>query len=189
VTINLAKGDTADDAGRHRRRYLDLRAQSTGRFSLLVRVSEGNGGRKLLLLVSAIAALVIASAAAILFREDARFAVLAPSAEANEANMEGASALASLFRTLVLFLCLAHKVSYRPRWVAGELAILRLGGLVFGYLPPLLADPPTLNMSIYAWLVIQSVACLLLAAGLVLILCILPTGIPAGLASRREGQP
>jgi signal transduction histidine kinase len=80
---------------------------------------------------------------------------------------EAASAVSRLFASLVLGLFLVEEVGWRARWVAGGLAVLGLGHLVFGYLEPLIqGDPPELNESLYEVFVTQTFACALFAIGL-----------------------
>jgi signal transduction histidine kinase len=80
---------------------------------------------------------------------------------------EAASALARLFAALVLGLFLADAIGWRARWVAGGLAVLGLGHLVFGYLEPLIQeDPPELQESLYEGFVTQTMACALFMVGL-----------------------
>src|SRR5438067_2134906 len=82
------------------------------------------------LVAAGAATLIIAWAVVILTGGHARFAVLAPQAQA---GVEAASALARLFAALVLFLFPGERAGQRLRWVAGGLVVLALGGFVLGY--------------------------------------------------------
>lgn len=93
-----------------------------------------------------------------------RFAILAPR---TEIGVEAVSALARLFGALVLSLFPPDKGGMRLRWVAAGFVILGLGGLAFGYLPPLVNNTYDINTSMYAWLVVQATACGLFVIGLV----------------------
>ncbi|MDQ3855609.1 MAG: PAS domain S-box protein [Chloroflexota bacterium] len=120
-------------------------------------------GRRTWLLAGGVAALVIGWALAILAVEELRFAVLSPRAEA---GVEAAAALARLFGALVLFLFPTDEGGQRLRWVAGGFVVLGLGGLVFGYLLPLVGVGQDLNTSIYASLFVRGIACVLFVLGL-----------------------
>lgn len=90
------------------------------------------------------------------------FATLAPRAQI---GLEAASACARLFGALVLFL-FPGEIAQRLRWVGGGFVVLALGDIAFGYLPPVLGRALPLNTSMYAFLVVRSVAALLFALGL-----------------------
>jgi signal transduction histidine kinase len=105
---------------------------------------------------------MIAWAVVILTVRQAQPAVLAPQAQT---GVEAASALAWLFGALVLFP--SERVGRRLCWVAGGLAVLGLGGVVFGYVQPLLHGAPDLNTTLYEVLVTRSIVAVLLVVGLV----------------------
>ena len=118
-----------------------------------------------LLFAAALAVCVVAWATTSLLSGGDGFAVLV--SDKVVGGEEAASALARLFAALVLGLFLADAVGWRARWVAGGLAVLGLGHLVFGYLEPLIqADPPELNESLYEGFVTQTLACALFMIGL-----------------------
>jgi signal transduction histidine kinase len=113
---------------------------------------------------ASVGVLVVAWVIVIFTVEQARFAILAPEAQV---GVEAAAALARLFGALVLLLFPIEAAGQRLRWVASGFLVLALGGLLFGYAPPLLDVAPDLNTSIYAWLVVRSVAGVLFVVGLV----------------------
>jgi signal transduction histidine kinase len=84
-----------------------------------------------------------------------------------EVGLESASALARLFAALVLFLFPWEKGANRLRWVAAGLAVLGMGGLIFGFIAPLFGVTLSFNSSTYASGAIRTLAGLLLAIGLV----------------------
>lgn len=102
--------------------------------------------------------------AAILLVPHFRFVVLAPTAKA---GIDIILALASLFGALVLWLFSDEDTRMRLRWVAAGFVVLGLGGLVFGYVQPLLVGESDLNRSRYTSLIIQTVASAFFAAGFV----------------------
>jgi len=80
---------------------------------------------------------------------------------------EAASALVRFFAALVLGLFLVEEAGWRMRWIAGGMATLGLGHLVFGYLEPVIqSDPLEPNESLYEVFVTQTFACSLFAIGL-----------------------
>ncbi|HET8632330.1 MAG TPA: HAMP domain-containing sensor histidine kinase [Thermomicrobiales bacterium] len=86
-----------------------------------------------------------------------------------QVGVEAAAALARLFGALVLWLFPDERAGRRLRWVAAGLVVLGLGGLLFGYLPPLfrrVVDLGDLNRSLYASLAVWSLAGALFAVGL-----------------------
>src|SRR5919198_2430737 len=116
------------------------------------------------LVAASVAVPVLAWAVVILTVRGAQAAVLAPQAQT---GVEAASALAQLFGALVLVLFPSERVGHRLRWVAGGLVVLGLGGLVFGYVQPLLHGAPDLNTALYEVLVTRGVVAVLLVVGLV----------------------
>lgn len=95
-----------------------------------------------------------------------RFVILAPSAKA---GVEVILALASLFGALVLLLFPAEGTRMRFRWVAAGFLVLGVGGLLFGYLYPLLIEDPNPNGARYASLMIQTAAAGCFTGGLALV--------------------
>lgn len=129
------------------------------------------GAHRGVLVVGALVALVVISAAAGLVTGGAGLAVLVPAKL--QSSEEAASALTRLFAALVLVLFLAEKEGWRMDWVAAGLVVLGLGHLTFGYVEPMIQDdPPELNESLYESLTTRTVACALFAIGLI------PTGPP-----------
>jgi hypothetical protein len=118
-----------------------------------------------ILAAAALAVFVVAWAATNLAAGGQGFAVLV--SDTLHGSEEAASALARHFAALVLGLFLADEAGWRTRWVAGGLAVLGLGHLVFGYLEPVAqSDPPELNESLYEAFVTQTLACALFMVGL-----------------------
>lgn len=117
-----------------------------------------------LLLAAGVAVLVVAWAAAIFAVPQIRFAVVAPRAQV---GVEAAAAFARLFGALVLFLVPVDRGGRRLRWVAAGFVVLALGGLVFGYVLPLLGVEQDQNTAIYESLVVRSIAGALFVCGLV----------------------
>jgi hypothetical protein len=107
---------------------------------------------------------MIAWAVVILTVRQVQAAVLAPQVQT---GAEAASAFAWLCGALVLVLFPSERVGHRLHWVAGGLVVLSLGGLVFGYMQPLLHGAPDLNTALYEVLVTHSVVAVLLVVGLV----------------------
>lgn len=99
-----------------------------------------------------------------LFIEEVRFAFVAPRAQT---GVEAASALARLFGAVAVGSYALEKPAGRLSWVAGALAVLGLGGLVFGYLDVLVKDASDPNEAAYESLGVWTVAGALLVAGLV----------------------
>ena len=116
------------------------------------------------LVAASVAVPVLAWAVVILTVRGAQAAMLAPLAQT---GVEAASTLARLFGALVLVLFPSERVGHRLHWVAGGLVVLSLGGLVFGYVQPLLHGAPDLNTTLYEVLVTRSVVAVLLVVGLV----------------------
>ncbi|HEV2108136.1 MAG TPA: HAMP domain-containing sensor histidine kinase [Thermomicrobiales bacterium] len=92
---------------------------------------------------------------------------LATVALETQVGMEAASALARLFGALVLALSPAGQTGQRLRWVAGGLAVLGVGRLLFGYVPPLVGSELRLNTLMYAAIVVWTMSGLLFVVGLV----------------------
>ena len=128
------------------------------------------GERTVWFLAVGAAALIVAWIVVVITVQQARFAVVAPAAQV---GVEAAAALARLFGAVVLFLLPDERGGRRLRWVAGGFVVLAVGGLLFGYLPPLLGGAPDPNTSMYAWLVVRSVA------GGVFVVGLLPATPPA----------
>ena len=116
------------------------------------------------LLAAGVAVLVVAWAVAIFAVPQIRFAVVAPRAQV---GVEAAAAFARLFGALVLFLVPVDRGGRRLRWVAAGFVVLALGGLVFGYVLPLLGVDQDQNTAIYESLVVRSIAGALFVCGLV----------------------
>lgn len=117
----------------------------------------------IMLLVGAIALGTLGWLAAVLLAPPVRFVVLAPAAKA---GIDTVLALASLFGALVLWLFPDDGGRLRLRWIAAGFLVLGLGGLVFGYLYPLVADVPDLNRSRVVSLLVQTASGALFVAGL-----------------------
>ena len=100
---------------------------------------------------------------AILAIDDARFVVLAPTAKV---GIEVILALSSLFGALVLLL-FPTTSSLRMQWIAAGFLVLGISGLTFGYLQPLVIEDIDLNRSRYVALLIQTIAGVIFAVGLV----------------------
>src|ERR671937_2731695 len=98
------------------------------------------------LVAAGVAVPIIAWTVVILTVRHVSSAALAPRAQT---GVEAASALARLFGALVLVLFPSERVGHRLHWVAGGLVVLSLGGLVFGYVQPLLHGAPDLNTALY----------------------------------------
>lgn len=111
-----------------------------------------------------LACFTLAWALAILLVDALRFVVYAPTARA---GFEVILASASLFAGLVL--ALFPTTTGRPRleWVAAGFVVLGAGGLLFGYLVPLLDATPDLNGSMYAVLATRALGEALFVVGLV----------------------
>ena len=120
--------------------------------------------RALWAIVAVLAGLIIAWVGVIFAVEPARFVLFGPRAQA--AGIEVASALARLFAALVLLLFPDTRTRPRLSWVAAGFLVLGLGWLVFGYLLPLLGRTPDLNASMYASLLVWTVAGILFVVGL-----------------------
>ena len=112
----------------------------------------------------ATAAIVVGWAALVFAVEQARFVVLAPRVQI---GVEAASGLARLFCAFVLFLFPDERVAPRLRWIAGGFVVLGLGGLVFGYLQPVLGGSLALNTSICVSTLVWSLAGALMVVGVV----------------------
>ncbi len=112
---------------------------------------------------AAIAAISIGWAVLALTAERTLFAVINLR---GRLGVEAASVFATLFGALVLFLFPTDRAGQRLRWLASGFVILGLGGLLFGYLLPLLGFAVAINTLSYASLVLWSVAGLLFVVGL-----------------------
>ncbi|HSH82336.1 MAG TPA: HAMP domain-containing sensor histidine kinase [Herpetosiphonaceae bacterium] len=112
---------------------------------------------------AAIAVISIGWAVLALSVERTLFAVINPRAQL---GVEAASAFATLFGALVLFLFPTDKAGQRLRWLASGFVILGLGGLLFGYLLPLAGFAVAINTLSYASLTLWSVAAVLFVVGL-----------------------
>jgi signal transduction histidine kinase len=111
-----------------------------------------------------LAVALLLSAIVTLVNDRAHFSIYSTTVEV---GLESASALARLFGALVLFLFPWEKAENRLRWVAAGLAVLGIGGLIFGFIGPLFDTALSFNSSIYASGAIRTLASLLLAIGLV----------------------
>ena len=130
---------------------------------MTTRITDDRSPAALALVVSAIAGGAVSWLAAILVIPDVRFVVLAPTAKA---GVDIILALSSLFGALVLWLFPTEGSRLRLRWLATGFLMLGLGGLVFGYLQPLVTDSPDLNRSRYVALLMQTVAVTCFTVGL-----------------------
>lgn len=93
-------------------------------------------------------------------------------------GVEAASSFARLFGSLVLFLVPDDPAKPRLRWIAASFIVLGAGGLVFGYLQPVVGDDLATNAAMYLSSYVWSIAGLLILVGL------LPA-IPPSLDPRR----
>jgi signal transduction histidine kinase len=108
-------------------------------------------------------ALVIGWIAVIFLVDRARFVALSPELQAGVA---AASGFARLFGALVLFLVPLAGTATRLRWIAAGISVLGLGGLLFGFLYPLLDKPFSVDAAIYVSTWVGSLAALLFIVGL-----------------------
>lgn len=115
-------------------------------------------------LMVAVAMLVIAWTGAILVLPAARIVAYSPRVQV---GLESASMLARFFGALVLFLFPVDHDNYRLRWVAMGLLVLALGGLVFGYIQPLVRFPSDVDLAIYTSGLVRTAAALCFAVGLI----------------------
>lgn len=81
-------------------------------------------------------------------------------------GLESASAVARLFGALALFLFPAEGAGRRLRWVGAGFLVMALGGVAFGYVPPVLGMSPSLNTEIYGSLAVWTAAGMLFVIGL-----------------------
>jgi signal transduction histidine kinase len=135
---------------------------------VVARRPQRHGPERVVLVAAALAALIGAWLVVILAVDDARFVVLAEPTV--QVGVEAAAALARLFSALVLILFPEGKTARRLQWVAVGFVAQGLGGLLFGYLAPLVDsrfDPNDLNISTYASLLVSSMAGALFVVGLV----------------------
>jgi signal transduction histidine kinase len=80
---------------------------------------------------------------------------------------EAASSLARLFGALVLFLIPDDQSKPRLRWIAGGFIVLGIGGLVFGYLPPIVHRELSSNTAVYLSRYVWTVAGIRFLIGLI----------------------
>lgn len=107
--------------------------------------------------------LILAWTAIIFLVDRARFVVLSPELQA---GVEAASVFARLFGALVLFLFPVERLETRLRWIASGIALLGIGGFLFGYLPPLFETPLSVSEAVYISNTIWSGAAVLFLIGL-----------------------
>src|SRR5688572_8181930 len=108
------------------------------------------------------AVLVVVWIVAILSTEYVRFVVFTPRAKT---GFDVTLSLLSLFVALVLALFPNEENRDRLRWVSLGFATLGIGGLVFGYLAPLLQSNDNLERSMYCSLAVRTAALLVIAIG------------------------
>ncbi|HET9659526.1 MAG TPA: HAMP domain-containing sensor histidine kinase [Thermomicrobiales bacterium] len=123
-------------------------------------LAESRGAWLLVLFSSAA---VIAWVAIVFTISSARFVVFAPRAKT---GFEVLVALLALFAALILFLFPAQHVRHRMSWLALGFFILGVGGLIFGYIAPLLNGEENFNAALYETLTIRTLAFLSFAIGL-----------------------
>jgi signal transduction histidine kinase len=82
-------------------------------------------------------------------------------------GVEAAASFARLFGALVLFLASDDRDQPRLRWIAASFLALGLGGLVFGYLPPILHRDLSTNSALFASRFVWTVAGGLILCGVV----------------------
>ena len=110
------------------------------------------------------AVLVVVWIVAILSTHYVRFVVFTPRAKT---GFDVTLSLLSLFVALVLALFPNEENRDRLRWVSLGFATLGIGGLVFGYLAPLLQSSDNLERSMYCSLAVRTAALMAIAIGMV----------------------
>ena len=123
-------------------------------------ISGLEGGYRAILL----ALVIVAWFAANLVARSSRLLVFSPDLHL---AVEASSSFARLFGALVLFLAPGDAVKPRLRWLAASFLLLGLGGLAFGFLPPLLGDPISVNGAMYLSSYLWTAAGVLMLAGIV----------------------
>jgi hypothetical protein len=114
-------------------------------------------------LAAAVGTFVVGWALLVVLFQPVRLVVQAPRPQV---AVEATSALCQLFGALVLVLFSQEETRRRLRWVAAGLAIMGIGGLVFGNLWPMWIQTIDPNASMYASLVVWGTSAILLAVGL-----------------------
>lgn len=116
-----------------------------------------------LILAGTVAAVTIGWALAALVDRDVRFVIYAPAAKA---GVEVILGFGSLFAALVLALFPDEGARARLRWVAAGFVILGIGGLLLGYVEPLLNRNLDPNEGMYEALIVRTTASALFMIGL-----------------------
>jgi len=161
----VAKSNPLQRRGWDQRRLPESDAPAAGESARTVSDSPRDAQSRLpWLLATSVAVLVVVWAVAIFLVPRIQFAVVAPRAQV---GVEAAAAFARLFGALVLFLVPVDRGGRRLRWVAAGFLVQGFGGLVFGYLLPLLSIEQSLNTAMYESLVVRGVAGVMYVLGLV----------------------
>jgi signal transduction histidine kinase len=115
-------------------------------------------------IVGFVGVLVVGLAIAIVTLQQAKFAYVDSTAWL---GVETASAIARLFGALILLLFPDDRARPRFRWIAAGMIVLGLSGLGFNYIARSIDESLSLNQSMYASIVVRTIAGSLFAIGLI----------------------